>query len=226
MAIEKSNKNVRNIAVGVLFVLALFWLINPLTRFALGIYLVFLGVSILIYSLRDYQRELVGISSRNLIKSFIWSGLVSFGFFLVTRFIPSFSILYPQLPNAVSDNLRVFIIFAVAPICEELFFRGSLLGYLRSFSKPSSKRIWISIILTALAFSIFHIVAYAGDIAGLSNFSQVLGAFGSNVSAFFSAMIAGTLFGYLAVKTDNLTSAIIAHSLLNIIIYTSLTIIA
>lgn len=223
--VTKENGNVRILSVGFLFILSFFYFVNPLTRTALGIFMIFLGITILIYSLKDYQGTLIGITKKSLGKSIFIASVVSVVFFIVAKLVPAFSVLYPNLPNAVSDQLRWFTVILIAPVGEELFFRGSLLGYLRRFKTLSKKRIWIAILISAMFFSVFHIVAYAGDISGLANFSQVFASFGANISSFVSAFIVGILFGYLAVKTDNLWTTIIAHSLLNLIIFSLLSVV-
>jgi len=221
MAIDKSNKNARNLAVGFLFILAFIYWVVPLSRYLLGIFMVLLGISIFIYTLKDYQSTIIGISKKNLPLILIISVISGVIFFAVIKYFPAFALLYPSLPQSVGDSLNIFVIVICAPIAEELFFRGSLLGYLRSFKILTKKRIWIALLITSLFFMVFHIVAYSGAISNLQSFSDVFTNAISVYPKYLTALIAGLLFGFLAIKTNNLVASMVCHAIFNIILFTT-----
>jgi membrane protease YdiL (CAAX protease family) len=82
----------------------------------------------------------------------------------------------------------------VAPVAEELYFRGFLLqGLWRSFGPR-----W-AIVLSAVVFGIFHF--------GGARLQTVL--------PMVSATLIGLVFGYLFVRTRNLAVTVLAHALVN-----------
>jgi len=89
-----------------------------------------------------------------------------------------------------SSNLLYNFIFAgvVAPIIEEIVFRGILLDKIRCYGDKTA--IWV----TALAFGLFHL----------------------NLSQFFYATALGILFAYVAVRTNRIKYSIILHMCVNI----------
>jgi len=91
----------------------------------------------------------------------------------------------------LGDNIisTAFLIGIVAPITEELLFRGVILSGLKK--KYSIKK---SILISALLFSIFHL-----------NPLQMTGAF-----------FGGIFLAWLLIKTENILYSIAAHSIFNI----------
>jgi len=90
-----------------------------------------------------------------------------------------------------SSNMLYNFIFAgvIAPIIEEIVFRGILLDKLRCYGDKTA--IWV----TALAFGLFHL----------------------NLSQFFYATALGIVFAYIAVKTNRIKYTIILHVSVNIL---------
>ena len=82
----------------------------------------------------------------------------------------------------------------LAPVCEELFFRGLILNGLLKKAK-TSLQVWGAILFTALLFGLIHM----------------------NPWQFIAAMIAGTVMGYVYYGTQSLTNTILMHALNNII---------
>ncbi|MDF2587509.1 MAG: hypothetical protein K0S41_1350 [Anaerocolumna sp.] len=95
----------------------------------------------------------------------------------------------PLSEAITSSNLFYTFIFAciVAPIFEEITFRGILLSKLRIFGDKTA--IW----LTALAFGLFHL----------------------NLFQFFYATVLGIIFAYVAIKTNRIKYTIILHICIN-----------
>lgn len=226
MAVKPENNNVIRLIFGLTFLLAFLFVINPLSRTALSIYLFFLVVSYLVYSSSVYQDVLIGISSRNIGKSLLWAGIFGGGFYIITKYFPGFSLGLPILPNAISDQLRFFITCFVAPVVETIMFQGALLGYVREFN-PSRRNVIIAIFIQAAVFAIFHIGAYVTGFYTYPTFTEGLSAVWMNISAFIAAFAFAFLAGLFVVRDGikNLAFVAIFHFILNFVIFTSLTVI-
>ncbi len=112
--------------------------------------------------------------------------LVSLGFDLKnTSNIPELE-LYFSLPS-------MLFLIAFQPISEEIFFRGFLLGKIKSLAGEKT-----AIITTAILFGIAHLSS-------------------GNIYPAFMTCVIGILLAFLVIKTKNLYSAIIAHILFNLI---------
>lgn len=118
---------------------------------------------------------------------------------LVFTVIPAFNVLVQWLPlEDLLENefdglthtiLGVFTISVLAPLLEEVMFRGAIQGYMmRRMRFP-----WAAIIAAALVFGIFHM-----------NPIQVV-----------YATLLGVLFGWIYYRTGNLLSVIVGHVLNN-----------
>jgi sodium transport system permease protein len=107
---------------------------------------------------------------------------------------------FPPLPKPVTDLMQtlgdpglplwfLFLAMAVAPgICEELAFRGFVLsGFARS-ARPG-----LAIVLSAVAFGVFHIIP-----------QQV-----------FNATLMGLLLGLLAIRSGSLLPGVLFHIIYN-----------
>ncbi|HOK77314.1 MAG TPA: type II CAAX endopeptidase family protein [Verrucomicrobiota bacterium] len=85
-----------------------------------------------------------------------------------------------------------FLLVVVAPVTEELFFRGLILrGLLSRYSSSCA------VLLTALLFTVIHL----------------------NPWQFFSAMLLGTLLGWWFVRTKNLTVCLVGHAFANGLVF-------
>jgi membrane protease YdiL (CAAX protease family) len=99
-----------------------------------------------------------------------------------------------QIIELVSANSSahiwvIFISMAVLPaVCEEAFFRGFLFSEFDGGHHP-----WLSVILSALLFGLFHL----------------------NPINFLPATLAGLLFGFLRARTGSLLPPMAAHFLIN-----------
>lgn len=78
----------------------------------------------------------------------------------------------------------------VAPLAEELFFRGLLLGWLTAITR----RPWLSILLSAFAFALIHLPQFQ-DLLPLTTFAVLL--------------------GYLRLRSGSLTACVVAHAIFN-----------
>ena len=224
--LKKESKNVRMLAVGFIIALVFLFGTNPPARNNLLTYILFFGLSFFIYGLPSVQKHIIGISQKNLGRSIGFGFLAGGGYYLLAKIVPGLSLGLPILPNAIGDGLTFFLVVVVASVGEELAFRGGLLAYIRIF-KPTKKNITLAIILQGVLFGLAHVGSYIVGFYNYPNLPAGLTAFGANIGAFMIATTFGILAGYFVTRDGikNLAFAIIFHSLLNLIIFTSLAII-
>jgi membrane protease YdiL (CAAX protease family) len=122
------------------------------------------------------------------------------------EFLEAFRQLHAALrPRSFADGvLSVFAIAIVPATCEEILFRGVVLpSFLRFLGAP------VAVLFSALLFGAIHVDATATGFA----FTRIP-----------FAILVGTAFGVLRVRTRSLLPPMIAHALLNTI--TFLTVVA
>ena len=116
---------------------------------------------------------------------------------LVTNIVKSLieQLLGLSIGNRVADAMQksspvmmIFFLAILAPVCEEVIFRGIILSRLRAYGDKTA------IIYTAVLFGLFH-----------ANFVQIP-----------MAIAAGLVFGYAFVKTNKLRYPIILHIAMNL----------
>ncbi len=220
--ILKHNLTVRNIIIGMAFVLAFLWVINPPARSAVGINLVFLGIAFLVYRAREYQDDLIGVSKKNILASIGYGIVFVFFFFLVTLVVPGMSIGFPSLPASISDSLKFFLVVIVAPIVETIFFQGALYAYISNFDETTrKKKKWRAIIIQAIGFSLFHLGAYVSGFYMYPGFTEGMTAISANISGFIVAFLFALLAGWFVTKdgVQNLVFCGVFHLGLNLIAY-------
>jgi len=220
--ILKHNLIVRNVIIGMAFILTFLWVINPPARSAVGINLIFLAVSFLVYRAREYQDDLIGIETSNILPSVGYGILFTFFFFLVTLVVPGMSIGVPSLPASISDSLKFFLVVMVAPIAETIFFQGALYAYISNFDGTMTKsKKWRAIIIQALGFSIFHVGAYVSGFYMYPGFTEGMSAISANISGFIVAFLFALIAGWF-MTTDgvkNLVFVGVFHLGLNLVAY-------
>ena len=86
----------------------------------------------------------------------------------------------------------MFILVAVQPITEEIFFRGFLLEKIHAFAGKE-----IAIVVTSILFGIVHL------------------SYGNVYPALMSGLL-GIILAIVVIRTKNLMTAVIAHTLYNI----------
>lgn len=127
-------------------------------------------------------------------------------FFIATKKLTNLSLALPTIPMAgmlATTAGQWIVIVGLAPVAEELFFRCLLLSLLVTFV---GWKFWQANLVQATAFSFYHIIAYAGEIAA----SAIM----NTATAFIAAFVFGLVAGWL-VKKFGLTTPIVAHALLN-----------
>lgn len=112
-----------------------------------------------------------------------------------------------EMENILKTQMGYFIICMLAPLVEEVVFRGAILRSLISWlsSSPSQQRNpvmaqWLAIIISALFFAAAHF----------------------NPAQIPHALIVGILLGWLCVKTDSIVLCVILHWINNTVAYVTL----
>lgn len=204
------------------FVLAFLWVINPPARSAVGINLVFLGISFLVYRAKEYQDDLIGVKKANALASVGYGIIFTFLFFLITLMVPGMSIGFPALPASISDSLKFFLVVIIAPIVETIFFQGALYAYVSNFDvTKNKKKKWRAIIVQALGFSIFHLGAYVSGFYMYPGFTEGMTAISANTSGFIVAFLFALLAGWFMTRdgVKNLIFVGVFHLGLNLVAY-------
>ena len=127
-----------------------------------------------------------------------WCVLAAFGAIIPSTFIQE---QMPELPNWVEDEFELimgnrfgyFVIGLMAPLVEELVFRGAILrALLRWKSNP-----WVGIIISAIIFSAVHM----------------------NPVQMPHAFLIGILLGWMYYRTDSIVPGVVYHWVNNTIAY-------
>jgi len=135
--------------------------------------------------------------------------LAGAGFIAFSSIITGISIGVPQVPLA-SAGESLLITVGLAPVVEEITFRGMLHGLMAGLLK--FKRA-ITIGVTALAFSAFHLLAFRQ------------GAYFAVQSPFVGAFVFGLIASLLLVRSNNLMSPIVFHGIVNAFVVTKAVIV-
>lgn len=143
--------------------------------------------------------NLIGVDERFLGKETMIGLGIGFVFLFLNYFVPKFSLVLgvPDVPYSLGDFGKFMVIVIIAPIMEELLFRGVLTHFLSVLTKP-----FVAIVLQGLLFGVFHYTAY-GSFSGM------------NV-AFVGAALFGIGIGWLSVRLNNLFPGIIIHAMVNL----------
>lgn len=107
-------------------------------------------------------------------------------------FPDTFAAYYDLVSKAVGVNRAVPMIiatFVIAPIGEELFFRGVIMGYAKHYMPPA-----IAILFQGVLFGLYH----------------------GNIVQGIYACILGCLLGFVAYKADTLLASMILHFSINL----------
>ncbi|HDH07278.1 MAG TPA: CPBP family intramembrane metalloprotease [Thermoproteales archaeon] len=137
-------------------------------------------------------------SLENLLEVSVASYLLVLTFYFITlKALKGEEYVPPFAPRNVVE--LVLLTFIMAPIGEEILFRGLLEGYLLA----KNVNFYVSVILPAILFSLVHWVPFRA--APVKHRFLIL----------FFALIAGLVTGYYRAVTGSITIAIIAHAIFN-----------
>ena len=228
--LHPSNRNAIIVSGFFVFIGAFFYVIFPPLQTAAGIYTLLALVSLVIYSLSEFQGTVVGINLEKFGFQFLAGLGIATLFILLKIFIPGFSIGIPFAPESVSTTVKAIIILGLAPFVEELFTRGALLGFINyvesSGRELTAGEFWVANSVQSLFFAGLHLLAYV-----LLWYSLPGGALATSIGAQSSAFIAALTFGLIAGWVDtrkgikSLLPSIISHFVVNTLVFVSLTVV-
>lgn len=141
--------------------------------------------------------------SRSYVRSRPWGVLLWCAIAAVGAVIPSTWLQeqLPELPNLAEqqfdmilrDRWGYFAVGLLAPVCEELVFRGAILRALLSWTP----RHWVAIAISALLFALVH----------------------ANPAQMPHAFVIGLLLGWLYYRTDSVVPGVVYHWVNNSVAY-------
>lgn len=141
--------------------------------------------------------------SRSYVRSRPWGVLLWCAITAVGAVIPSTWLQeqLPELPNLAEqqfdmilrDRWGYFAVGLLAPVCEELVFRGAILRALLSWTP----RHWVAIAISALLFALVH----------------------ANPAQMPHAFVIGLLLGWLYYRTDSVVPGVVYHWVNNSVAY-------
>ena len=127
-----------------------------------------------------------------------WCAIAAFGAIIPSSFLQE---VMPELPNIVEDEFDMilrnrwgyFAVGLLAPISEELVFRGAILRALLRWTP----RHWVAIAISAVLFALIH----------------------ANPAQMPHAFLIGLLLGWLYYRTDSIVPGIVYHWVNNSVAY-------
>lgn len=226
MAIKKENKFVRDSSfiflIIVLFIASTTVSALNLASFfsiwkAISLQIIFLLMGVIMYSIKDFQKDFIGMPIINIGKSFIFGTMLGIVYLFVVSLFPGLSIGQILLPQTIADSFQGLLITVIAPLSETIFFLGILLGFVSS--KLGKKRLWLALLIVSFFFAIFHTGAYIQNWVQLPSFSEGFLGFSSNISVFISAFLFMMVSGWLVTrkKIKNLMAGIMLHVVPNVV---------
>ena len=158
---------------------------------SIGLFLSALAMLLFLYMIKGYRIRLNLLSSMSS-RSLLYSTLLVFSsMFALNIFVQWFGLedkLTDELGGIAHNVLGVITISLVAPLLEEVLFRGAIQGYMMRRYNP-----WVAIVSAALVFGIFHL---------------------NPVQTLYATLI-GIVFGWIYYRTGSLLSVIVGHVLNN-----------
>ena len=141
-------------------------------------------------------------------KKDVMIGLGVGGLFIIGNVLtPAITIGMPSLSLAIGDVSRFLVIGLLAPVAEESMFRGALSGFLKGLKLG----LLPIALITAAAFTVYHLTAYGASLA-------VAGAY-------LGAFIFGLLAFALVQWRKSLVPAMILHAIFNIYLLTKMAVV-
>ena len=158
---------------------------------AIGLFLSSLAMLLFLYLIRGYRLKPDLLRSISL-KPLVYSTLLVFSsMFALNIFVQWFGLedkLSVEMSELSRNALGVITISLIAPLLEEVLFRGAIQGYMMRRYNP-----WVAIVCAALVFGVFHL----------------------NPVQMVYATLMGIVFGWIYYRTGSLLSVIAGHVLNN-----------
>lgn len=219
---SKPAQNIVYLSLFLLFVLGFVWVQYAELRETMTLYAGLLVLSIVIYSRKELQGDLPGITRKTFFSSVIVGAIGGGIFYYASALIPGFSITIPVAPQSIGTGLRSFVVNFVAPFVETIFVQGAFFGFTEN--RLGKKKAFIAIILASVFFASLHLAAYVSGFYSYPDLGSGLLALGANISAFITAF----LFGFVAQFTQfkfhkDLGYVIAFHTVINFLVFTTLS---
>jgi membrane protease YdiL (CAAX protease family) len=202
--IEEQQKRIWHIIFISCFLQILFYNLLKTLKFPIPTTLSIIPVIIIYYKNRSNIKKYfpknnkikIGISIHIFIFLFSFFYILTINYlFYIAKYLPSFG--FQSITNFFDSKLDLFITTVIiAPICEEIIFRGMMLNY---FLKKIEKK-WLAIIFNSIIFTILHL----------------------NIQASVPLFIMSIFFCYIYLKTQNIFYPIGFHIILNLIANTEI----
>ncbi len=229
--IEPENRIAITISGIFVFIGILFYVIFPPLKTAAGIYTILSLVSLVIYSLSEFQDSLVGINLEKLGSQILYGLGVALVFITAKIMIPGFSIGIPITPESVSSSVRAIILLGFAPVVETILTVGALLGFI-SYMESGGVQItktqfWIANISQSIFFASLHLFAYVSGWYNAPTTGIALAGISAESSAFVAAFFFSLLVGFVSTRKEvrSLVPAIVAHFVVNSLVFVQLAVV-
>ena len=158
---------------------------------AIGLFLSSLAMLLFLYLIKGYRLKFDLLRSISAKPLFCSTMLVFSSMFALNIFVQWFGLedkLSAELGGLSRNILGAITISVIAPLLEEVLFRGAIQGYMMRRYNP-----WVGIVCAALVFGIFHL----------------------NPVQMLYATLMGLVFGWIYYRTGSLLSVIVGHVLNN-----------
>ncbi|MEK6884938.1 MAG: CPBP family intramembrane glutamic endopeptidase [Nanoarchaeota archaeon] len=176
-------------------------------------------LSYLIYMTSGFTQFTIGIGKKLGLNVFI-GVLVGVGFIIISKIVPGFSLLQPEIPFSIGTQIKFLIVVIFASPVEEILFRSSLPSILMSAFNFS----WGIIVgICSILFAGAHLLAYGVYTSSLDNLIQLYGATTAISGAIVAAIIWSIASFVLIKKTQSLIPSIVGHTTINFIVFTALS---
>ncbi|MEK6879816.1 MAG: CPBP family glutamic-type intramembrane protease [Nanoarchaeota archaeon] len=181
------------------------------------IYMILSVLSMLIYLTPSFKNYLLGVNKKILNGFLIGTG-AAFAFLFASKILPGFSLLTPQLPYAISVNIKAIVIIGFASVFETTLFRGAILTILQTTYNAS---FLIANLAQSGLFSLYHLAAYGVALGALTTLTQLYGATAAVSGALVAAFVFALLMGML-VRRYGLIIELTSHPEINAVLYYAL----
>lgn len=178
-------------------------------------------IALIVYSIKGFEKELVGIKSTGNLKMILFGVGIGGLFYVIQSVIPAFAIAFPNLNLSLSEDLRAFLVTILFPIVETVFFQGVLLAVFIKSANLKKDKEWVAITIVALIAAATHLLAYGVVLQELPSFLSAVNEIVAQSGLFLSAFLIFWVWGYI-VRMDgfkNLVIVAVSHVVINSIIY-------
>ena len=207
------NKGINRIVNWVIYpslIINLFFMVaTPEYRTTGFIYLAIAIISLIV--MYTDKNGFYGMST-NFFRAGIWGLATLSGFLVISKLIPSFTLLIPSLPFSILSGIRFVIIVLIAPPLEEILFNSVILTrlierYGLSFLTANSIKSGI--------FGGYHITAYGIILGALDSLIELFGQLAAISGLIITSVAFSFWVGYLVYKYKDVLVGWGSHTFVN-----------